>query len=182
MPRRWPQHSLTAQIGLVTLLFGASLLSLAITVLLVVRRETRGASAQRNLRNAGRKLAENAGQDLALVPPFGGSREEWDQLNDGLSTRSNSVLASFDGVEGGYYVLEGGKFLGAAFPTKPPSGSAKRSERRRSPDPPPLEYDLIETQVHSSIRKRQDSFVVQAVPPSTVAIYTVPVVIEGRTV
>src|SRR5947209_2091005 len=41
--------------------------------------------------------------------------------------------------------------------------------------PPPKEFDLIETQADAAIRKRQAAYVVEVVPPSTVAIRTAPV-------
>lgn len=171
------------QVGTVAALFAASLGTLAFTGASVVHREGRRASAQETLARAGIELAGRGAGALATVRPWPSMTvDEWDALNRRLTTGAAEGLRRFDGVEGGYFVLDGRRFLGAAFPAEPrgPAAKAKKAGHRRSSDPPPLEYDLIETQVDASIRKGKTIFVVQAVPPSTVAISTAPVMVDGR--
>jgi two-component system sensor histidine kinase HydH len=185
---RWTRARipLSVQVGVVAVLFMASLIVLAYTGLSVLRREGRRESAERVLAAAGAALARQGRDDLASVPRFPTtlSMTEWEELNDRLGAKADAVLRVFEGVEGGYFVREGRRFLGASFPTEPEGVALKKANagRRRSPDPPPREYNLIETQVDASIRKGQVIFVVEDVPPSTVAIRTAPVVVEGEIV
>ena len=93
----------------------------------------------------------------------------------------------YEGVEGGYFVRPGRRFLGSAYPTEPAARSssdpvARSSRSRRVSGPPPREYDLVETQVDASIRKGKAIFVVESVPPSVVALQTTPVVANGAVV
>src|SRR5262249_47489227 len=95
-------------------------------------------------------------------------------------------------VEGGYYLDDFHRFLGSAFPTRRPSsgpsagGRTEPSSRsftapmlqpafRQRRGPPPLEYDLIENLVDSAIQSGQVRFIIQDVPPSTVAIRAAPI-------
>jgi signal transduction histidine kinase len=82
-------------------------------------------------------------------------------------------------VEGGYYLVDDHKFIGAAFPTerRPPGSKG----HRRPTGPPPREADLIESQIAAAIQSRNVLFVIKEVPPSTVAIRTAPV-IDGHRV
>ncbi len=98
------------------------------------------------------------------------SDAEWDELDRRLTSGSAEALGRFAGVEGGYFSREGRRFLGTVGPA---TGQSARP--RPGQGPPPKEFDLIETQADAAIRKRQAAFVVEVVPPSTVAIRTAPV-------
>ncbi|MGE5756274.1 MAG: two-component system sensor histidine kinase NtrB, partial [Planctomycetaceae bacterium] len=99
-----------------------------------------------------------------------------------LAAQANRALRPFEGVEGGYFVRDYKRFLGAAFPTGPmPPPKEKQAARR--PGPPPREADLIEIQVDAAIRKDQRLFVIEEVQPAgTIAIRTAPVAVDGTIV
>jgi signal transduction histidine kinase len=181
---------LGAQIGVVAALFIAALLALAVSWSTVVAREGRRASARDLLDQAGEGLA-GRGRDLLRGLPEWPYPTDWERLDQQLSLRSEAALRQFPEVEGGYYVRESRRFLGASPPAAPgaphPSVNAKPAEKtgragRRLSGPPPREAELIEIQVDAAIRKGQILFVVEDVPPSTVAIRTAPVAVEGRIV
>lgn len=165
---------LGVQIGAVAALFLAALATLAYTGLAVLGRERRRAGAERTLRLADAALEARGREALAGIPPWPGMTEaEWEALDRDLAARSAAALGPFAGVEGGYFSREGRRFLGTVGPAS--DGSAPPRPGR---GPPPKEFDLIETQADAAIRKEQAAFVVEAVPPSTVAIRTAPV--RGR--
>lgn len=179
MSRRPTRRNLTLQVGAVAVLFLASLGTLTYTGLSVLERETRRDSAQRILAKAADQLAREGLDELAQVPTFP-YLPAWDALDDRLRTITARVLARYEGVEGGYFIRTGGRFLGSAFPTEPLPLASKgphtgRGGSRHGSGPPPREYDLIETQVDASIRKGKAIFVVESVPPSIVAVRTAPV-------
>jgi signal transduction histidine kinase len=168
------------QIGLVVLLFAASLLTLGMTVASVVKSQERRSTAEPILTKASNAMARRGAAILAAVPPFPlMGKEQWTELDARLAREVETALTRYDGVEGGYYVSDYRRFVGAAFPTR---RADPDHPRKRRPDPPPLEYDLIETQADAAIRKGRASFVVAAVPPSTVAFRTAPVIVNGRAV
>lgn len=173
-PRRIP---LPVQLAAVGLLLAGSVLALGVTVASVVRREGRRLSAERDLAIAGDRLGARGVAALAEVPNWPGTLgpAQWAEIGRRLRAASTATLADFRGVEGGYFALEGRRFLGSAFPTRRPGPAA-----RHDGGPPPLEYDLVETQVDASIRKAQPTFLVANVPPSLVALRTAPVALEGR--
>src|SRR5262249_2278167 len=134
---------------------------------------------------------------LAAAPrwPYEQDRRDWDELDRRLGDEATAALAPFDRVEGGYYLRDHKKFLGAVPPSEPRPPEPKKPEPRkkgrpepkgrghpRQPGPPPREADLIEIQVDAAIRKNQVLFVVEDVPPSTVAIRTAPVAVDGRVI
>ncbi|WP_435020107.1 two-component system sensor histidine kinase NtrB [Tundrisphaera sp. TA3] len=173
------------QVGVVVALFVAALAALLTTSTAVVGRERRRATAGTVLARAGVGLADQ-GKDLLRDVPRGFfelDREEWDELDRRLREVSAHALRPFEGVEGGYFLRDHRRFLGAAFPTEPPHPPGKRRHNRRGPDgPPPRESDLIEIQADASIRLGRELLVVEDVPPSIVAIRTAPVRIDGRPV
>ena len=178
---------LKLQVGVVVILFTASLATLWVTSASVVAREGRRVSAAIVLSKAGTALAERGGEILVDAPNGFDEidRDEWDGLDSRLVRASSTALGTFDGVEGGYFLRDQKKFLGASFPTEPAKPAAKAKSRRagRGPHgPPPREVDLIEIQADAAIRLNRELLVVEVVPPSTVAIRTAPVPIRGRAV
>jgi two-component system, NtrC family, sensor histidine kinase HydH len=192
---------LKVQVGAVVVLFVAAVVSLWTTSAAVVAREGRRVSSRDLLDRAGEALAGRAVARalLAGAPrfPYRMDRGEWDELDRRLADEAAAALEPFEGVEGGYF-LRDHKFLGAVPPAAPRPPEPKKKARpdpkkkappepkragpRRQPGPPPREADLIEIQVDAAIRKDQVLFVVEDVPPSTVAIRTAPVRVDGRVV
>ena len=175
---------LGARIGAVAALFVAALATLWTTWASVVEREGR--------RTQAKTLLDQAGESLATLGKsvLSSGRPRWPEfvnpndrevLQGKLSEAANNALRPFDAVEGGYYVADLSKFMGAGFPTAPGKASSK-SGGRDSSGPPPREAELIEIQVHATIRKKERLFVVEIVPPSTVAIRTAPVIVDGEVV
>ncbi len=162
---------LAAQIGVVALLFVAALGTLAYTGLAAVGREGRRAEIERTLRRADAALDLRGRELLAAIPPWPATpRTGWGEIDRLLAAESAEAIGPFPGVEGGYFSREGHRFLGTVGPA-----ADGRATPRPGQGPPPKEFDLIETQADAAIRKRQASFVVEVVPPSTVAIRTAPV-------
>jgi len=170
------------QVGAVVALFVAALATLWSTSASVVERERRRVSAGEVLARAGVALAERGEAVLASAPrwPNQLGPGEWEGLDDRLGEQADRALARFDGVEGGYFLRDQRRFLGAAFPSE--SAPKKGGRRRAGHGPPPREVDLIEIQADAAIRRDQPFFVVEDVPPSTVAIRTAPVAVDGRIV
>ena len=176
---------LKVQVGAVVALFVAALASLWTTGALVVAREGRRVSAGEVLARANEALAERGGGLLADIPRWPNRFDpgEWSTLEGQLGQQSARALDEFDGVEGGYFLRDHKKFLGASFPTEPNRpGSRKGVQHRAESGPPPREVDLIEIQADAAIRRNEPRFVVEVVPPSTVAIRTAPVFVNGRIV
>ncbi len=176
---------LKVQVGAIVALFVAALATLWTTSAAVVARERRRVSAGVVLAEAGTALAGRGKGLLAGAPRefYELERDEWDDLDRRLGEESSRALGAFDGVEGGYFLRDHRMFLGAAFPTEPARPAAKKRLDRRGPlGPPPREADLIEIQADAAIRLDRELLVVEVVPPSTVAIRTAPVVIDGRAV
>ena len=175
---------LKVQVGAILGLFVAALAALLTTSSLVVARERRRASAGIVLAKAGSSVADR-GQGLLATIPLAFhelDRAEWDELDRRLGEASALALEPYDGVEGGYFLRDHKKFLGAAFPTEPERPASRRRDRRGPNGPPPREVDLIEIQADAAIRLDRALLVVEVVPPSIVAIRTAPVAIEGRAV
>jgi signal transduction histidine kinase len=181
---------LWVQIAVVAALFVAAIGTLVTTAASIAALEVRRASARGLLDQAGQSLAARGAPALARAPRWPNNPElaDWDALDRELTTVANAALASFDGVEGGYYLDDFHRFLGGAFPTRrrPAGGGTDPPPRtaavprphpaaRQGPGPPPLEYELIEDLVDSAIRSGQVRFIIQDVPPSTVAIRAAPI-------
>ena len=180
VPLKW-------QVGVVISLFVASLATLAATSALVVAREGRLGSARLVLAKAGANLSDR-GRGILVDAPVGFNqlnRDEWDDLDGRLLLASAAALRQLDGVEGGYFLRDHKKFLGASFPSEPVPVAVKTRSNREAKGPhgpPPLEADLIEIQADAAIRLNRELLFVEVVPPSTVAIRTAPLTIEGRAV
>ncbi len=179
--RTWMRIPLKIQIGVVIAMFVAALAALGTTGAGVVAREGRRASAGAILARAGSLLADHGQAILADAPlwPYEMSPEEWNVMDRRLIEQSVASLRSFEGVEGGYFLRDHKRFLGASFPTE-----LKKSnrDRRGQNGPPPREIDLIEIQADASIRRNQPFSIVVDVPPSTVAIRTAPILVEGQAI
>jgi two-component system sensor histidine kinase HydH len=175
---------LKVQIGALVALFVASLASLWTTGASVMARETRRATAGALLERAGNALAERGKGLLASAPrwPYDQGQVEWDELDHRLAHESDAALREFDGVEGGYFLRDHKRFLGASFPTADEKAARKERDRSGSRGPPPREADLIEIQADAAIRREQGFSLVVDVPPSIVAIRTDPVFVNGRAV
>jgi two-component system sensor histidine kinase HydH len=176
---------LRVQVGAVIALFVAALATLLATSSAVMARERRRASAGIVLAKAGGALADRGKGVLADAPRgfFELHPAEWDTLDRRLGAEAGRALGPFDGVEGGYFLRDQRRFLGAAFPTEPAHpGPGLRRNRRGPHGPPPREADLIEIQSDAAIRLDRDLLVVEVVPPSIVAIRTAPVHVDGRVV
>ena len=176
---------LKVQVGAVVALFVAALASLWTTSASVVARERRRVSAGDVLARAGLALGERGQGLLATAPSefYQFDRDEWDDLDRRLAEESGRALGPFDGIEGGYFLRDQKKFLGASFPTEPTKARGKsRRDRSGSQGPPPRESDLIEIQADAAIRLHRELLVVEVVHPSTVAIRTAPVTVDGRVV
>ncbi|HEY2154807.1 MAG TPA: ATP-binding protein [Isosphaeraceae bacterium] len=176
---------LKVQMGVVVALFVASLGTLWATSASVVARERRRITAGDVLARAGVALGDRGETLLATaLRDFDElERSEWDVLDRRLGEQSAAALRPFDGVEGGYFIRDHRRFLGASFPTEPARPEGKVARDRSGPHgPPPREADLLEIQADAAIRLNRDLLVVEVVPPSTVAIRTAPVVVGGRAV
>jgi signal transduction histidine kinase len=194
----WLRVPLKVQIGLVVALFLAALLALWSTWASVVVREGRRSSTRAVLDRGGADLAVRGTRTLADAPrwPYAISQHDWDELDRGLAREADAALRPLEGVAGGYYLRDFRKFLGTSQPVEPgepaikvkakvkakPAPKPKKGRPRPALGPPPREAGLIENQVEAAIESGQVLFIVQDVPPSTVAIRTAPVVVEGRTV
>jgi signal transduction histidine kinase len=178
------------QIGLVVALFVAALGSLWTTDAQVDQREGRRSTTRAVLDRAGADLTSRGATILASAPrwPYEIGQRDWDELDHRLAREADAALRPLDGVEGGYYLRDYRKFLGTSLQTDPtkaaakpkPKPAPKKGRPRPSPGPPPREAGLIENQVDAAIETGGVLFIVKDVPPSTVAIRTAPVVVEGR--
>ncbi|WP_406696019.1 ATP-binding protein [Singulisphaera sp. Ch08] len=178
IPLKW-------QIGVVVACFVAALTSLWMTSTSVIERERRRASAKGVLDRAGESLAKRGISVLVRAPRWPDYLDpaDWDALDRDLSAQATEALAPFDGVEGGYYVRDFNRFLGAAFPTAPPPPPTYKLEpNSRRAGPPRSEAELIEIQIDAAIRKKQSLFIVEVSQPSLVAIRTAPVAVRGQVV
>jgi two-component system sensor histidine kinase HydH len=178
---------LGVQVGVVAVLFAAALATLWATGAEVVEREGRRETAKQVLDQAGDALARQGSGALADVPEWPNTLnpEEWHALDRQLAAGANTVLAPFKDVEGGYYVRSSiTRYLGHAFPTE--RGVVKTDEETeqapRSSDPPPREFPVIQTQIDASLGEEKALYLVVDVPPSTVAVRTAPVWVDGRLV
>ena len=130
---------------------------------------------------AGDALATQIDGSAGLIKPFPGmTPEDWDQLNQILSERSNETLRSYKGVLGGYYISDGRRFLGSAGPAVARRKLDAENDVDPSAGPPPAEFDVIETQVDAAIRKRKVIYIIQAQPPSVAAIRAAPITRDGQ--
>jgi hypothetical protein len=123
--------------------------------------------ARDSLREAGQRMADQAAPLLAS--PDAVSAEA---LNAPLRDLSARVLADFQGVEGGFYVVyEKGPFAGYAYPTSP----HPQSDAIPGTNPLPLEQHVVLGQIETSLDQGTALLRTEDVPPSRVIILTQPV-------
>ncbi|HUY88206.1 MAG TPA: ATP-binding protein [Pirellulales bacterium] len=181
--------NLRLQMMLVALLFLGSLSALAFNVFTVQVSPERERAVRRQVREASQTMAEQASQFAAsesLAAP------DFERLNRQLAEISETALADFPGVEGGFYLDQGfDRFAGYAYPTrdagrKPPHDREHRpSRRKKAPpeggplrsDPPPLETPYIRLQARDSLQSEPGEFLlsIHDIRLSRVMILTEPV-------
>ncbi len=186
------------QVGVVAALFVAALLVLWTTGASVVAREQRRSKAKSLLHRAGADLVARGrgiiGRACTFEFPEEPSRAK---LDHELADLAAAVLTDYEGLEGGYWVLERFRsFLGTVRLKGPAEKTAKKAKAKTKTEPrtkgrgeaslPPREADLIDIQVDAAVRKKQELFSVEELtgdgPPVTVAICTAPVIVDGRPV
>lgn len=146
--------SLRIQIALVVLLFLGSLSALVVNVYTARIPPEREREVRRQLREAGRAMAEQA-ETLASTDSVAG--DGFERLNRELASVTDRALANFPDVEGGFYLSEPqDRFAGYAFPSrdgarKPPHGKKKKQRLPSRNDPPPLETPYIRLQARDSL-------------------------------
>jgi two-component system sensor histidine kinase HydH len=149
--------SLRIQIALVVLLFLGSLSALVVNVYKARIPPEREREVGRQLREAGRAMAEQAAT-LASTDTFAGDRFE--RLSRELADLTDRALASFPDVEGGFYLSDPhDRFAGYAFPSrdgagKPPHDKKKKQRSPSRNDPPPLETPYIRLQARDSLNSQ----------------------------
>ncbi len=158
-----PRWAFRLQVGLVLVLFLGALgvlLGNPITILLLPDQE---AAARARLRAACQRLAEVVASG---EPVRDGA--DWDARNRRLADAAHRVLLDFPGVEGGYYLAQGDRFAGYAFPSR---GHRLLSDRT---DPPPLEAPYLRLQARQSLVQSPGDCVlsVQDIGPSRVVLVT----------
>jgi signal transduction histidine kinase len=154
------------QTALVVFLFLASLALLVVNGAWPLVLPSRERQARTTLREAGRRLAEEAAPVAADLA--GDERPSFGEAARRLRAASERALADYPGVEGGFYLAESDGFAGHAFPTEE---SAPRNE------PPPKEAPVIRGLAQQSLSLPPGELLasVQDVGPSRVAFVTLPV-------
>ena len=159
---------LTLQIAAVVALFAAASAALWYTGTSIVKREERRASARRVLAEATEALVERGTKSLTGVRRWPDLAEpaERQAMSRRLAAEAEAAMASFPGVEGGYFLREEGRFL-PDFPehvtsdevanVSPTTGAATDENDL---------YDMVETQVDAAIRKRRGMSVVEDISRS----------------
>src|SRR5207248_6692659 len=114
MPMSGAWHT-RLQVGLVIALFLGSLCALLYNAFTAAALPQRELQVRALLREASRLMAHSAD---ALIRPFSGKdTTQLAELHRTLLAITNQALASFPGVEGGFYLSEVDQFSGYGFPT-----------------------------------------------------------------
>jgi signal transduction histidine kinase len=157
-----------AQTVLVLALFVGSLAVLSLNVLASLDLPRHELNARRALQDAGRKLADAA----RGVTIEGAVAARAEPLNSQLRALTRRVLEHYPGIEGGFYVADGGGWFGGyAYP----NGPHELADAPMRNDPPPLETQAIQSQVQDSLDKGENVLRTEDVGPSRVVIFTGPV-------
>jgi signal transduction histidine kinase len=137
----------------------------ALSPLLLPQQE---AEVRRRLRAAGRRLSEGAASlDLAGAPSASP-----DEVNRQLAEVAERVLRDFPGIEGGFYLADGDRFAGFAYPTGPhPLAPPPRND----PPPPEAPYLRVLARQSLDLDAEESRVSVQDVGPSRVVFLTEPV-------
>jgi len=190
------------QTALVVVLFLTSLAALVLNGVWPLLLPAREIQTRATLREASRRMADQAAPIAEALN--GGDGILFDDLSRQLHQVAERSLADFPGVEGGFYLNDGDRFAGYAFPTEeshpdPPlkpdkkKGPPAKPEAKPEPppkpkgkpaqkpharaDPPPKEAPVIRGQAQQSVGLPPGEFLasVQDVGPSRVAFVTEPV-------
>jgi signal transduction histidine kinase len=154
-----------AQTALVIVLFLGSLSLLLVTAFSALAAPWGDAQVRDRLREASRRMAESARTEGFPRPEPGSPGEELDRA---LREIAGRALRDFPGVEGGFYLADGDRFSGFAFPT----GDAAPPERN---DPPPREGPYIRVQARQCLDLGQFLASTRDVGPSRVVFLSEPV-------
>lgn len=169
------------QVALIASLLAAALFSSWQASSAVVERDRQRAEAEQDLALANARMSAAGATGLALVPEWPATldADEWDALSRWLEQEARSALAAMPSTSGGYYVVNGDRYLGSVLlDAGTPSGSPTRTPagiRSRSQD-----INLIENQIHESIEKNVPLLRFVDSPPLVSAVRTSPIVIDGR--
>jgi signal transduction histidine kinase len=157
------------QVGLVALLFVASLAALFFNVLSTLALPERELRIRSELTRASAEMATAAAR-LADENSDPSARQEFDAR---LRQITASALLPFEGAEGGFYLADEDVFHGYAFPTEDP----RPPRQPHRSDPPPLEEPYIRDQSRQALSLSGDDTLasVRDVGPSRVLVVTRPV-------
>ena len=118
-----------------------------------------------SLQQASRLMADSAASALQSPPH---DSDQLEKMHHTLSAVTKLVLTKFIGVEGGFYLENGDRFIGYGFPT----ADARHPIELHRTDPPPLEAPLIRLQAQQSLLEHTPLFTVRDVGPSRVMVVT----------
>lgn len=174
------RFSLRWQIILVVALFAASLVVLLSSTLVAIQLPAREQELRLQLIEASRQMAEEAAP-LLEEPPHKEKKkkkkpppEPSPHWRGKLTDIADRVLEKRDGIEGGFYLADGNRFFGHAFPTNP----HPQLRSALSDDPPPNEKPPIHDQCVKCLIFEQDApprVQVSEIGPSRVMFLTEPV-------
>ncbi|HTU25893.1 MAG TPA: ATP-binding protein [Pirellulales bacterium] len=160
---------LALQIGLVILLFAASLAALLFNAVSTLALPERELAVRAELTEASAALAAAAQRAISESGGAEGNRG----ADVPLTQVTADVLTSYAGAEGGFYLADDDTFRGYAFPSE---ATALPAPSQRN-DPPPLEAPYIREQARQSRSLPAGEVVssVRDVGPSRVLVVTRPV-------
>lgn len=163
MSRIW---STGLQGGLIVALLFGSIGTLFYNAYSATTLPQRELEVRTSLQGASRLMADSAGSAIRSFSRQ--NPEQLEELHQALASVANQALATFPGIEGGFYLRDANRFSGYSFPT---AGVMHPSEPSRT-DPPPLEAPLIRQQAQQSLSEQTPLFTVRDVGPSRVMIVT----------
>ncbi|MDZ7291591.1 MAG: ATP-binding protein [candidate division KSB1 bacterium] len=99
---------------------------------------------------------------------------EQKRIDSLLTVITSRQLASFSGVEGGYYLVKFDLFVGFSFPTA--------REPKPAYGPPPREFHLIRNQIQQSLAQRQALVRLHQFEPTVFPLATAPLIINGEAI
>ncbi len=174
---------LALQVAAVVALLATSLATLWEAGESLVRRDRRRAEASRRLVRAEERLAAAGARLLILVPewPDTLSNSEWATLDRWLTDETRATLQPFEGLDAGFYVPSGNRYLGRAFQPSRREGDLSDASRNPS-DPPPRDRALVEAQILRCLDDDRTLSILVDSPSQTLALRTTPLWINDRQV